>query len=83
MILPTKRISSERALLTVGGEILAVLHGGRQTVSGIWVDLQRKRQDVHRLAPISYDWFVLALDLLFALGAIEWNDAMISGRERE
>ena len=67
MILPTKGIAPRRALLTLGAEILRVLDEAK-TVSRLWDDFRGRsnaRDDV------TFDWFVLSLDLLFILGAIE------------
>ncbi len=74
MILPTKRVSRESALLSVGGSILRVLHHPK-TVSQIWADMRKQNSETLQ---IRFDWFVLALDLLFSLGAIE----LVAGRVR-
>jgi hypothetical protein len=68
MILPTKRLAPEKALITVGAEILRLL-AEPKTVSRTWEEIRksRKGRDGDRL---TYDWFVLALDLLYALGAL-------------
>jgi hypothetical protein len=73
MILPTKHISSERALLTLGAEVLAILDRPR-SVSYVW-DVFRKRRDRGRV--VGYDWFVLALDLLYLLGAVEYRNGTL------
>ena len=72
MILPTKRLTADRALLTVGAEILATLSDDERTISQTWTEIRRRRDESPRLAPITYDWFVLALDLLFAIRVIDW-----------
>ncbi|WP_310452746.1 ABC-three component system middle component 6 [Sulfuritalea sp.] len=71
MILPTKHLPQERALLTVGGALLAHLELPI-TVSALW---QRVSGAVSP-AP-TFDWFVLALDLLHALGAVELRDGLL------
>jgi hypothetical protein len=70
MILPTKRLSQDRALLFLGGEILALLDEPK-TVSRVWDELKGIRSSRTDSATLTYDWFVLALDFLFALRAIE------------
>jgi hypothetical protein len=76
MILPSKHLSSERALLTVSARLLAALDEPR-TVSALW-DTIRKRRDVRSSrGPISYEWFVLSLDLLHAMNAIELENGLI------
>jgi hypothetical protein len=81
MILPTKHIRPERALLTIGWEILAALRGP-MTVSRVWDEVRRRRGEAAESAPIAYDWFVLALDLLFAMKAVEFEEGLLrKGRE--
>ncbi len=70
MILPTKRLSQDRSLLYVGAEILR-LADEPKTVSRLWQDLQSSRSAQTGLAPLTYDWFVLSLDLLFLMNAIK------------
>jgi hypothetical protein len=70
MILPTKHLRQDRALLTVGAEILALLSEPK-TVSRIWEELKRSRSNRSGLSLLTYDWFVLSLDLLFLLHAID------------
>jgi hypothetical protein len=78
MILPSKHLSHDRALLTLGAHILQQLSQPK-TVSALWEDLPRKDQSTRNLASsISYDVFVLALDLLFLLGAVELGKGLLS-----
>lgn len=81
MILPSKHLSHDRALLTVGGHLLAFLTYPR-TISALWEEVNRRVENVdvslrHR---ITYDWFILALDLLYALNAIEFEDGLVARR---
>lgn len=68
MILPSKHLSEDRALLTVGAHVLGLLRQPK-TVSRLWTDLQRH---IKSDAPVTYDWFVLSLDVLYAIGAVEF-----------
>lgn len=68
MILPTKHMRTRRTLLGIGAEVIALLDEPK-TVSRIWSELKASR-GVHDLR-LSFDWFVLALDLLFSIGAVE------------
>ena len=70
MILPTKRISMDRALITVGAEVLQLLTEPK-TVSRLWEELSQARIARSSVRTITYDWFILSLDLLFIMGAIE------------
>lgn len=76
MILPTKRISEDRALLFVGAEIIRLLDEPK-TVSRLWSELNDHRRQDNNLTPVTFDWFVLALDLLHALNVIELNQGQI------
>ncbi|MBA85941.1 MAG: hypothetical protein CML60_08035 [Rhodobacteraceae bacterium] len=76
MILPTKHIRPERALLTVGADILACLKGP-MTVSRVWDEVRRQRGEAVGVAPINYDWFILALDLLFITKAVSFENGVL------
>ena len=75
MILPTKHLTQDRALLTVGADILRWLKRP-STVSYLWDNYKR---DANNAA--TYDWFVLALDLLFTLNAIELSAGLLRRTE--
>lgn len=71
MILPTKHLPPRRSLLGVGGLLVQQLERPR-TVTSLW--------DAVRLIPEigSFDRFILALDFLFAIGAISLSDGLLS-----
>lgn len=79
MILPTKGIPVDQALLTIGGKILQLLKQ-HSTVSELWESV---KADPDSKASISFDWFVFALDLLYSLGAIELKSGLILPAKRE
>lgn len=74
MILPTKGLAPDRALLSVGADILQRLDKPK-TVSRLW-DQVRHRQST-LLESIPYDWFLLGLDLLYLCGAVDFEDGFI------
>jgi ABC-3C biological conflict system middle component len=76
MILPTKHIRPDRALLTVGSDLLGCLREP-MTVSRLWDAIRIRHGDPAEPAPINYDWFVFALDLLYMVGAIEFERGLI------
>lgn len=80
VITPTKGIAPQRALLTIGAQIALILTEP-MTVSQAWTALKAWRTRHANDAVLSFSWFVLALDTLYALGAIRYKDGMIS-RER-
>jgi hypothetical protein len=63
MILPTKEVPASKALITVGGEILEILDESSLNMSGLWLQVSENR-DQSSMTRMSFDWFVLALDLL-------------------
>ena len=70
MILPSKHIPREKALLTLGADLLEHLERPK-TVSAVW-------EEVRLSPPISFDWFVLTLDLLYAVEAIEIHEGLLA-----
>lgn len=74
MLLPTKGISAERALLTVGARLISVLDSPA-TVSGLWERFTRATQDSSSTSKITFDWFAIALSMLFAMNLVTWNDS--------
>lgn len=76
MILPTKYLPHERALLSVGGDILTQLEEPR-TVSELWDRVRGIRNAKYNAAPISFDWFILALNLLYAIAAVEYKNGLV------
>lgn len=78
MILPTKHLSESQSLIGVGGTILALLGEKEVTVSSMWDEFRLARKEG---GPVSFDWFVLGLDLLFALGTIELDRGVLRRKE--
>lgn len=75
MILPTKHIRLDRSLLGVGADLLRLLDEER-TISSLW-DLLTKRRQETGSPSVTFDWYVLALDFLFAADAIEFLDGRV------
>lgn len=70
MILPSKHISEEQALIGVGAVVLRQL-ARPQTVTSLWDKVRDDR------AVGTYERFVLALDLLHITGVISLTQGMI------
>lgn len=68
MILPTKGISPERSLLGIGGDVLGILKHP-MSVSEVWT-IYKRQANLGRRDFVSFDWFILALDLLYTIGAV-------------
>jgi hypothetical protein len=81
MILPTKHIRPERALLGVGAELLEVLDRPF-TMSRLWDEIRSRRSTESSSPVIDYRWFVLALDLLYLIGAIDLERGLICRTNR-
>ena len=79
MITPTKGIAPQRALLTVGAQIAQVLDEP-MTVSQAWSGLMRWREKNGHHAAVSFSWFILALDTLFAIGAVSLESGLLVRR---
>lgn len=82
MILPSKHLPQDRALLTVGAHVLTFL-ARPKTVSALWEELNKLDVGLAATAMprrITYDWFLLTLDLLYALGTIELESGLVARR---
>lgn len=82
MIQPTKGISAERALLTLGAQVVQQLDQPA-TVSAVWHSLKESRRKAGYQANISYWWFVLALDTLYGLGLLRYEDGLLVKRSAD
>ena len=73
MILPTKHIPLDKSLLGAGAAVLPELKTP-MTVTGVW-------ERVKEFPEVgSYGRFLLILDFLYAIGAIELADGLIARR---
>ncbi len=70
MILPTKHIAENQALIGVGAIVLRHLERP-QTITGLW-DKLRQNNSVG-----TYERFILALDLLYIVGVVDIAQGMI------
>jgi hypothetical protein len=70
MILPTKHISPRNSLLGIGALLLKNLDSPK-SITMLWHDVSK--EDGVR----TFDRFVLALDLLYMIGAIELNEGLL------
>jgi len=77
MLTPTKGIAPDRALIAVAAQIALQLDQPL-TVSQAWARVCAWRKENGHPAPISFGWFVLALDSLFALKRVELRDDLLT-----
>lgn len=75
MILPGKHLKHDRSLIGIGGEILSVIEN-EYTVSELWERVGQIRPI--GASPLSYDWFILSLSFLYAIGAIDYEQGLIT-----
>lgn len=71
MILPSKHIPTQFSLIGIGATILKHLEQPK-TVSSVW-DGAKDEPGV-----VTYERFTLALDLLFALGMIDYSNGLLT-----
>lgn len=64
MILPTKHISINNSFLGLGGTILVHLEKSK-IITALWNEVSKKPEFA------SFERFILTLDLLYIIGAIE------------
>jgi len=74
MILPAKHLPTERSLLGIGACLLALIKEPR-TVSSLWDEF--KKSAIGKPRDVPFDWFVLALNLLFMMKAIEIENELL------
>ena len=75
MILPDKHISIGNSLLGVGSIIIGHLNKPR-TVTSLWEDLSK----IPEVA--TFERFILVLDLLYMIGAIELDEGLLHKRHQ-
>lgn len=82
MILPSNKLRPENSLINIGGKVLALLDEPK-TVSRVWEEFKRQRSDdpTSAASDIAYDWFVLALDLLFTMDALGLSQGRLYRRQ--
>ena len=79
MILPAKHLRHDRALLGIGAELLAQL-SEPHTVSELWERTRFARSE--KAAPITFDWFILAMSFLYAIAAIDYTDGVVAAKAK-
>jgi hypothetical protein len=75
MILPTKHVSLDNSLLGAGAVVLSILTES-MTITGIWEKVK------HASEVGTYARFVLTLDFLYAISAIDMVDGLIVRNEQ-
>ncbi|WP_433179945.1 ABC-three component system middle component 6 [Actinoallomurus sp. CA-150999] len=81
MLLPSKSIPADQALLAVGAQILVQLDQPG-SVSAVWDRLQEWRSARGVESALPFWWFALALDVLFAIGVVDQRDGELMRKSR-
>lgn len=75
MILPSKHINLSESLLGLGGVLLTFLLQRPYTIDGLWQEYSKINNTRDRFpAYHSFDNVVLAINLLYMIGAISLNE---------
>lgn len=74
-LLPTKHVPAGRSLVGIGALLLNRLHAPT-TVSALWELVRDEREIPH------FGIFVLSLDYLYVIGAIQFADGLVSRSQR-
>jgi len=53
-----------------------------KTVSRLWIEVRNMRADRSATSSITFSWFVLALDLLFILRAVEYSSGRVGKAQK-
>lgn len=73
MLLPDKHIRFSESLLGLGSFLLGILRQPR-TVDDIWLEYRKAREAGTYPAHHTFENVVLALDVLFAIRAVDFTD---------
>jgi hypothetical protein len=77
VLTPTKNLHEDKTIIKIGARILSILISP-STLSSIWESyLQVQKQDSNKILRIQFDTFILALDFLYMIGAIEYEDDLL------
>ncbi len=78
MILPTKHLPIERSLIAIGADIVRLLDEP-MSVTNLWLDYQNLNKA--RTTRLTFDWFTLALAMLYSIDAVEQTGNRLRRRE--
>lgn len=78
MILPTKHLPTDRSLIAIGADLVKLLDEPK-SVSTLWLEFQELNERQNRR--ITFDWFTLAIAMLYAIDAVGQRGHRIHRRE--
>ena len=80
MVLPTKHLSAEKAIISLGGHLLTCL-SYEMTISEHWEKTKKRQRNLSKPNLFSFETYVLTLDFLFIVGALELHNGMLRKAE--
>ena len=78
MILPTKHLPTERSLIAIGADIVELLDEPK-SISTLWLEFQELNERRNRR--LTFDWFTLAVAMLYTIDAVEQRGHRIHRQE--
>jgi hypothetical protein len=77
VLTPTKNLHEDKTIIKIGARVLSILTSP-SSLSSIWESyLQVQKQDSNNILCIQFDTFILALDFLYMIGVIEYQDDLL------
>ncbi|WP_339783466.1 ABC-three component system middle component 6 [Paenibacillus sp. FSL R7-0313] len=77
MLTPTKNLHEDKSIIKIGARILSILNSPH-TVSSAWKSyVQIQEYETNGKIRIQFDNFILAIDFLYIIGAIEHGDDLM------
>lgn len=77
MLTPTKNLHEDKSIIKIGARILSILNSPH-TVSSAWKSyVQIQEHETNGKIRIQFDNFILAIDFLYIIGAIEYGDDLM------
>ncbi|OBY76282.1 hypothetical protein BBG47_28165 [Paenibacillus sp. KS1] len=77
MLTPTKNLHEDKSIIKIGARILSILNSPH-TVSSAWKSyIQVQERETNGKIRIQFDTFILAVDFLYIIGAIEYEDDLM------
>lgn len=77
MFLPTADIAPDRCIATTSAMALKQLDESPMSVSALWNHILAERNRAGFSSPMTFEWYVLSLDALYALGLIERQGSIL------
>lgn len=77
VLTPTKNLHEDKSIIKIGARILSFLTSPR-TLNSTWeAYLNFQNNESNNLPRIQFDLFILSLDFLYIVGAVEYKDDLL------